>query len=69
MHLEAGKHMMVGREDNPHFPQYFTYIRYDKEKINQTLDLKDYSKKNILTDKWGVGVLTQEILAVTSANP
>ncbi|CAF1587310.1 unnamed protein product, partial [Didymodactylos carnosus] len=49
MHLEAGKHMMVGREDNPHFPQYFTYIRYDKEKINQTLDLKDYSKKNILT--------------------
>ncbi|CAF4752935.1 unnamed protein product [Rotaria sp. Silwood1] len=38
MHCEAAEYMMTDHEDNPDFPDHFTYIEYDKEKMNQRLD-------------------------------
>ncbi len=38
MHLEASEYMMVDHEDNPDFPDHFTYIPYNKEKVNEKLD-------------------------------
>jgi hypothetical protein len=38
MHVEAGEYMMVDHADNPDFPDHFTYIPYNKEKVDQKLD-------------------------------
>ncbi|CAF0896752.1 unnamed protein product [Adineta steineri] len=38
MHIEASKYMMMDHDDDPDFADHFTYIKYDKEKINERLD-------------------------------
>ncbi|UJR29720.1 hypothetical protein I4U23_017269 [Adineta vaga] len=38
MHHEAEIYMMNDHEDNPDFPDHFTYIKYNKEKIKEKLD-------------------------------
>jgi hypothetical protein len=38
VHAEAAAYMMSDHEDNPDFPDHFTYYPYDKEKTNKRLD-------------------------------
>ncbi|CAF3326590.1 unnamed protein product [Rotaria sp. Silwood2] len=38
MHAEAAQYMMEDHPDNPDFPDHFTYIPYDKDKVNKRLD-------------------------------
>ena len=38
MHAEAAVYMRNDHADNPDFPDHFTYIPYDKEKVNRKLD-------------------------------
>ena len=38
MHAEALEYMKRDHADDPDFPDQFTYIPYDKEKVNQRLD-------------------------------
>ena len=38
IHAEAAVYMMIDHADNPDFPDHFTYIPYNKEKVNQKLD-------------------------------
>jgi hypothetical protein len=38
MHVAAAEYMMHDHEDNQDFPDHFTYIPYDKEKVNKKLD-------------------------------
>lgn len=38
MHAEAAEYMKKDHADNHDFPDHFTYIRYDKEKVNEKLD-------------------------------
>ena len=38
MHAEASEYMKVDHADNPDFPDHFTYIPYDKVKVDEKLD-------------------------------
>ena len=38
MHAEAAEYMLTDHADNPDFPDHFTYLPYDKEKVNAKLD-------------------------------
>lgn len=38
MHREASEYMLNDHEDNPDFADHFTYIPYDKVKVNEKLD-------------------------------
>jgi len=38
MHAKAAEYMMCDHEDNPDFPDHFTYIKYDQKKVNEKLD-------------------------------
>ncbi|CAF1347298.1 unnamed protein product [Rotaria sordida] len=49
MHYEASQYMMNDHEDDPDFPDHFTYIKYDKEKVQQRLD---YIFQRLLKEKY-----------------
>ena len=38
MHFEASEYMMIDHDDDPDFPDHFTYFEYSEEMFNQRLD-------------------------------
>ena len=38
MHREASEYMLNDHQDNSDFEDHFTYIEYDKDKVNEKLD-------------------------------
>lgn len=49
MHAEAAEYMLKDHADNPDFPDHFTYIPYDRVKINEKLD---YIAQRLLKERY-----------------
>lgn len=49
MHNEASEYMLNDHEDNGDFADHFTYIKYDREKVNERLD---YIFQRLMKEKY-----------------